>query len=408
MGVLFGELFEHEMDFPPAVSSDEDAAKGEPRLADRVFPGGGGVYLLTDAADRLVLLSAAADLRRALRGRLLEPTAGDEVEVRGRRRADLSEVVRKIRWRTAYSMFELNFEYLRIARQLLPDSYKENLAFGPCWFVHVDPDEKTPRLAVRKTLRGMGVELGPLCTQSDASRLVQILEDAFDLCRHVNILEQVPHGQPCAYFEMGRCPAPCDGSIPLLQYREMIRAALGFALGDRQPLYDYLQAQMQEASGSLVFERAGLIKQRLERARAIEHDAFRWVRRVEDFRFLIVQRGGGRSKVRPFFVSGGDIEPGAIVKIREVKYAAADWIVRVNDAKPQGACDREVALLRSEQMWLIGHYLFKRDAPGLFFHVSRLPVAAELSDRIVERFQAKRAEPQDGEPSIPADPIEPS
>ena len=439
MAVLFDELFENEMAFPPPASSEEGADADAPPLTDRIFPGGGGVYLLTDAADRVVLLSAAADLRRALRGRLLEPAAETVEEHRSRRRADLSEVVRRIRWRTAHSMFELNLAYLKIARRLLPDSYKENLAFGPCWFVHVDPDERIPRFAVRKTLRGTGVEFGPLCTQSDASRLVQILEDAFDLCRYIHILEQVPHGQACAYFDMGRCPAPCDGSIPLSQYREMIRAALAFALGDRQPLYDAVETQMHEASTALAFEKAGLIKQRLERAQAIEHEAFRWVRRVEDFRFLVVQRGGGRSKVKTFFVSGGEIEPGEIVKLKAVKDTTADWIARLKAAKPQAACDEKVALssdapsarnpnagsgdarkilpekqdtalvLRSEQMWLVSHYLFKRDVPGLFFHITQLTGPDTLAERIVERFQVKRtAKPQEGEPSIPMDPIEPS
>ena len=36
-----------------------------------------------------------------------------------------------------------------------------------------------------------------------------------DLCRKHDILVQAPTGQACVYHEMGRCPAPCDGSMTL-------------------------------------------------------------------------------------------------------------------------------------------------------------------------------------------------
>ena len=90
------------------------------------------------------------------------------------------------------------------------------VGFRPAWFVHVDPDANFPRYVKTTDLAARtGVYLGPLEDKHAAARLIQLAEDAFDLCRYYNILVESPHAKACAYKEMGKCPAPCDGSISM-------------------------------------------------------------------------------------------------------------------------------------------------------------------------------------------------
>ena len=359
----------------------------------KLLPGGGGVYLLTDEDDRLVQLGSAGDLRRALRNRLIDPPPEEQdgLSVVARRRARLGEVVRKIRWRVAHSMFEIDYQYRRIARELMPDEYLENVAFGPVWFVHVDPAAEIPRFVSSKRLRGRpGLDLGPFATHADANRFVQILEDGFDLCRYHQVLEQVPNGQPCAYYEMGRCPAPCNGSIPMSAYREVIAKALAFGCGERAEVYETWQGQMEAAAGEQAFEEAGQIKQRLERVRGIEHAAFRLVRPVDGFDYLVIQRGKGRSWLKPFFVRGGWIAPGEPAKLKAVEQAVPGWMAEMKRQYGPGDAGSEVTSnrlrQRGEQIWLVSHYLFKAQPPGLFIHESELADAAVVAERVRERF----------------------
>ena len=97
------ELFEGGIGYP------FPEAEG-PKVRDPL-PACGGVYLLTDELDRLVVLASAGNLRRAIRGRLSGGVGGAEAaEVSGsRRRAALGEVVRRVRWRTADSPFEIGW-----------------------------------------------------------------------------------------------------------------------------------------------------------------------------------------------------------------------------------------------------------------------------------------------------------
>ena len=74
------EVFEQVIPYSPVsetadggcVESVVETAPGQGDVLRRL-PSGGGVYLLTDERDRTVLLSAAGDLRRALRTRLAGP-----------------------------------------------------------------------------------------------------------------------------------------------------------------------------------------------------------------------------------------------------------------------------------------------------------------------------------------------
>lgn len=417
MVVNLDELFSHAMDYPPAQaeavstvgippSEGEDqpiadslpaepVAEGSPAspTADplaRALPGGGGVYLLTDEHDRIIQLSMAADLRRALLNRL-RGDPGDGPASPARRRADLGAIVRRIRWRPAHSMFELDFEHQRIARQIMPPRYLKDIALAPCWFVHVDVEAPFPRFVPGKALRSPpGVDLGPMPTQAAATRLVELLEDAFDLCRYYEVLRQAPHGQRCAYFDMGKCPAPCDGTIGMEAYRASISQALTFAAGERSTALDEWHRQMSAAASELAFERAAALKQRIERTAKLSHEDYRHLRPMDAFRYLVVQRGPGTTWTKAFLVSGGRIEPAAPVRLKDLEGAVESWIERVKgEVAPKTSIGTPAQTLTTDEcIRLMGRYLFKKDPPGLFLHGSELLQPDRVCAKIRSRFTA--------------------
>ena len=89
------------------------------------------------------------------------------------------------------------------------------------------------------------------------------VEDAFDLCRYYNVLVEAPHGKACAYKEMGKCPAPCDGSISLEQYRRLVDWSLATLIDPAQMIRQQTQ-RMQLAASDLKFEAAAKIKAYIE------------------------------------------------------------------------------------------------------------------------------------------------
>ena len=134
------------------------------------------------------------------------------------------------------------------------------LGFRLAWFVHVNPDARFPRYTKTKDLTiQTGQLVGPLEDKHAAARLIHLAEDSFDLCRYYHILVEAPRGKACAYKEMGKCPAPCDGSISMDQYRRMIQWSADTVV-DSAPLIRDQTERMKSAAADLRFESAGKIK----------------------------------------------------------------------------------------------------------------------------------------------------
>ncbi len=386
--VELGELLPHRMDLEAGGGFD-------PKL----LPAHGGVYAIADGDGRPILMAACEGLRRVVAARLSGPGEGPS------KRANLAEVARRVYWTATFGAFETSLRYHAIARQLYPRDYRERLGFGPAWFIRGDAREPIPRITVVKEYGDDGAAyVGPFATRGDAVDTVGVLEDAFDLCRKYDILRQAPRGQACEYLEMGKCPAPCDGRWPMEAYRASIGAAMAFAAGSRAGRIGELDAMMRAAATQLQFERAAAIRQTMERARShFAREAARLAGRLEDFRWLIVQRGGPRSRsekkmlIKPFFASWRAVIEGAATTMADLTEAAGSWLARARTE-----CEAVGDLTeRSERVWCVSHFLFKgNDAPGVFVAANGGATAEEIVARARKRFlKTERAESGAGEAS---------
>jgi len=380
-------LFAHHLELP---GPDEPLDRG-------ILPSGGGVCALTDDRGRLIQTLAAQNLRRFLALRLEPPREGSR-----RRRTDLRAVARRLWWQPTHSVFETWLTYLRTARLLAPQSYRQELAFGPVWFARVDPDAPFPRWVSDKyALTPPVIDVGPFWDRASCRRFIELLEDLFDLCRHYEVLKQAPHGQACAYKEMGKCPAPCDGSISMDRYRDMIAASVDFARGGSAERLSQLEQAMSAASTALQFERAARIREQILRAKKILAADGRLQLTPDGFRYLVIQRGGGTSRIKPFFVDRGSVSTADAVMLRQIDRVAEQWTDKM--VRPDAETGDSNPIHRSECIWLVSHFLAKGDrAPGLFLHESQLSTPGDLAGRITERFGKRR--PQRCSESEPVDP----
>ena len=367
--VMYERLFAEHLTLPP---------RGAPldRLA---LPAGGGVYAVTDEDGLLVQIIGAQSIRRSLWQRLAPQAAGAS-----RKRADLRSVARVLWWQRTYSTFETSFVHLNIVRQLHPRDYQKQLGFGPAWFARLDLSARVPRWVVAKKAFGEGVMLaGPFVTRKHCARFVQLLEDLFDLCRRHDILERVPRGQRCAYFDMGRCPAPCDGTMEMKEYRAVLEASARLATTGKSEHAAALQARMARASAALDFDRAQQLKSGISRVGEALSEEGRFALSPETFCCLVIHAGAGVGRVRPFFVNRGRIEVGRDTDARTVDQAARRWADYDWSSDNAAQCD---STYRTECLALVNHYLAKgAQASGVYLS----ECAARDPQTIVERVRAK-------------------
>ncbi len=298
IGGLAG-MFDGSLEVRPPLTDEQLAG----------IPASRGVFLLAGELDRPILLATAASIRARLRTRLDEPDGEKR-----RRSADLRTVTRTVRWRLAGGHFEMDWAYLEIARSIWPRTYPKLLSWRPAWFVHVRAEEAFPHFVrTRDVLASPGRYFGPFESGRSAGRFIDVLLDAFDLCRDVRCLRRSPRGERCAYGQMGRCLCPCDGSVSMAAYRRAAGAAAELAAGRRRGHVRRLGEQMRAASAELRFERAAALKARIDRLAELDGEAYRHVAPAEEFRFLLIQPSGSRRKVKVFLVDRGSIAPPGVL-----------------------------------------------------------------------------------------------
>lgn len=358
----------------------------------RRLPARPGVALLADAEDAPVLLALGQNLRALVQHRLSPPSPEERTK-----RANLAEVTQRIRFRETFSRFESAWLHWCCAKALFPRGYRRMLAFGPSWMLRVDPQAAHPRFEAVQTFGAAGDSataqyLGPFATRKAADGWIAALEDLFDLCRYHDILVQTPHGEACAYFEMGKCPAPCNGTIGLDDYRGMIGTAAAFAAGDRAAGTSAAEERMQRESAALRFERAAAIHRSLREATALaarpEHAHVRDVTRAA---WLVVRRAGPASRridrvaLKAFAAGPGGVRELSTVRLPQIDDAVTTWLAEAGAGVSAAMPAPAEPTIRTEAFWLISRHLCGPDAnAGIIVRVDAPIDSAALTGRIRE------------------------
>ncbi|UCD73895.1 MAG: hypothetical protein JSV91_08855 [Phycisphaerales bacterium] len=290
----------------------------------------------------------------------LSETAGNLEDGRPTRRVDYRSITRTVLAMTVGSAFEGEWAYLQLARRSMPASYKGALDRWRGWFVHCDPQATFPRWV--KTNRPGdagpgGVYLGPLPDKHAAQRYIEMLQGAFDLCRHHNILVQAPNATACAYKEMGRCPAPCDGSVTLDSYRGQIREAAEFGSAHPRQWREKIERTMARAARDMDYETAERCRRMLDATEPSTQRKFAFVDRLENFRFLAGMPAEDPGYARLYVVRGGWIAPVVDVPLeaqrQDLGETAAMLTDRLNESAPDASEDA------IENIGLVCHHLFR-------------------------------------------------
>jgi excinuclease UvrABC nuclease subunit len=348
------------------------------------------VYLLADADDRPVQLLCVKNLRYSLKRRL----GGGGEGIGPSKRVNYRDLVRRVHWRRVDGAFEADWLYYEAARVCFPDTYQGMVGFRPAWFVHVNADAEFPRYTkTTELVRRAGSLFGPLEDKQAAGKLVQLVEDAFDLCRYHHILVESPNGRACAYKEMGKCPAPCDGSISAGQYRQLVRWSVR-AIEEAPEFIRDQEQRMRDAAAELRFETAGKIKQFVTQLEQFGKGPFRHARRLEDFAFVALQHGPRPGTAKVFLIAGGRIEeilgivgeplnPAAVLRVALER--AAGWI-------PDSLGGADV-----ERIGIVTHHLFSGKHRGVFLRLDTIDEKAVLKGFRELGKQAQPPEEAEGE-----------
>ena len=137
-------------------------------------------------------------------------------------------------------------------------------------YIKVTLQEPFPRIYLeRKAPRDGSRYFGPYTNATAVRSTLDLLKKIFPLrsCRQELQPGQVK-GRPCLNFQIGRCLAPCQGTLAEEDYQHLVQEVILFLEGKQEALRTELQQKMERAALALDFEKAALWRDRL---RTLEH-----------------------------------------------------------------------------------------------------------------------------------------
>jgi excinuclease ABC subunit C len=223
------------------------------------FPHKPGVYLMKDAAGRVIYVGKAKDLRSRAGSYFLKAAADEQ------RTARLVQEIRDIDYLEAESEVDALLMEARLIKDVQPQfnqDLKDDKTFP---YLEIHTREEFPRVEFTREPRQRGTKLyGPFASASGLRGAIQVLQKIFRFrtC-NLDIHEDDQRWRwfrPCLLASIHQCSAPCNLRITKEQYRKEIRRLQRFLEGEKKPLLAQMREEMEAAARELRFEEAAALR----------------------------------------------------------------------------------------------------------------------------------------------------
>ena len=232
----------------------------------RELPSAAGIYRMIDAREEVIYVGKARNLRKRASSYFTRHRA-----VTAKIRAMVAQVARVEVTVTANENEALILES-NLIKELRP-RYNVVLRDDKSYpYIYAALDHDFPRLMFhRGARRGRGRYFGPFPSAGAVRSTLNLLQKLF-LIRQCEDSFFANRTRPCLQYQINRCTAPCVGLIDKDPYREDVEHALLFLQGRSQQVIDYLITQMEQAAGTLDFERAARLRDQINSLQRVQSE----------------------------------------------------------------------------------------------------------------------------------------
>ncbi|MEU8261426.1 excinuclease ABC subunit UvrC [Micromonospora sp. NPDC048999] len=227
------------------------------RPAPGTIPESPGVYRFRDGTGRVIYVGKARNLRSRLNSYFADPV---NLHQRTRQMVFTAESVDWITVATEVEALQQEYTWIKQYDPRFNVRYRDDKSYP---YLAVTLDEEFPRLQVMRGAKRKGVRyFGPYSHAWAIRETLDLLLRVFPArtCSSGVFKRAGQVGRPCLLGYIGKCSAPCVGSVTAERHREIVNGFCDFMAGRTDTMVRKLEREMQGASEQLEFERAARLR----------------------------------------------------------------------------------------------------------------------------------------------------
>ncbi|WP_091345974.1 excinuclease ABC subunit UvrC [Micromonospora rhizosphaerae] len=227
------------------------------RPAPGTIPESPGVYRFRDGTGRVIYVGKAKNLRSRLNSYFADLWG---LHQRTQQMVTTAESVDWVTVGTEVEALQLEYTWIKQYDPRFNVRYRDDKSYP---YLAVTLDEEYPRLQVMRGAKRKGVRyFGPYSHAWAIRETLDLLLRVFPArtCSSGVFKRAGQVGRPCLLGYIGKCSAPCVGSVSAEQHRETVNGFCDFMAGRTDTMVRKLEREMIEASEQLEFERAARLR----------------------------------------------------------------------------------------------------------------------------------------------------
>lgn len=217
-----------------------------------------GIYMMRDENGTIIYVGKAISLRRRVRQYFQKNNKSARIEKMASLVRDISYIVTK----NEVEALVLECNYIKEHNPKFNVMLKDDKTYP---YIKITIKDRYPIIYVTRTQKKDGsLYFGPYTNVGAMREVLRAIKEIFPVKRCRYNLEKKKITSPCLYYHIGRCLGPCINDVSLDEYRKMIDQVALFLQGKNKQIKDILKEQIEECIQKLDFEKASILKQRLD------------------------------------------------------------------------------------------------------------------------------------------------
>jgi excinuclease ABC subunit C len=235
----------------------------------RGFPQTPGIYLMKDAAGRVIYIGKAKNLRARAGSYFLKAAAEDP------RTAKLIPEIRDIDYLEAKSEIDALLMEARLIKDILPKYNRELRDSKTFPYLEINLREDFPRVNFTRQPKGRGTKLyGPFGSPRQLRGAIQVLQKIFKFRTCTLDIDAEDKRwrwfRPCLLHSIEQCTAPCNLRITKEEYRKQIKRLQKVLEGKKESLLKEMNKEMEAAAKELRYEEAARLRDEIEMLQSLD------------------------------------------------------------------------------------------------------------------------------------------